>query len=198
MHHLVKGRAREIPGSQAVCAWDGSLIYGQLDALSSIAARRLACFGIGPRVYVPFAFEKSKWAIVASLAILKAGGAFVPLNPRDPPARLTEILRDVNAVVIVTMEAFVAMFESLVKHVEVISADIIHQHPITEEPYNYIEANGLNSSHIKAVSPQEPIFVLFTSGSTGKPKGIIHEHAVICIYIITYEEAIGYHGARVL
>lgn len=198
MHHLVERRAREIPGSQAVCAWDGSLTYAQLDALSSIAARRLACFGIGPGAYVAFAFEKSKWAVVASLAILKAGGAFVPLNPRDPLARLSEILRDVNAAVIVTMEAFVATFESLVKHVEVISADTIHQHPIIEEPSNYIEANGLNSSHIKAVSPKDPIFVLFTSGSTGKPKGIIHEHAAICTHAMTHGEAMGYHGARVL
>lgn len=198
MHHLVEGRAREIPGSQAVCAWDGSLTYSQLDALSSIAARRLACLGIGPGVYVPFAFEKSKWAVVASLAILKAGGAFVPLNPRDPPARLTEILRNVNAVVIVTTEAFVATFESLVKHVEVISADTIHQRPIIEESSSDNEANGLNSSHIKTVSPKDPIFVLFTSGSTGKPKGMIHDHAAICTHAMTHGEAMGYHGARVL
>ena len=198
MHHLVEGRAREIPGCEAVCAWDGSLTYSQLDALSSIAARRLACLGVGPGVYVPFAFEKSKWAVVASLAILKAGGAFVPLNPRDPPTRLTEILRNVNAVVVVTTETFVATFESLVKHVEVISADTIHQRPINEEPSSYIEANGLNSSHIKTVSPKHPIFVLFTSGSTGKPKGMIHDHAAICTHAMTHGEAMGYHGARVL
>ncbi|KAK0512500.1 hypothetical protein JMJ35_005628 [Cladonia borealis] len=198
MHDLVEGRVREIPSSQAVCAWDGSLTYSQLDTLSNIAARRLTCLGIGPGVYVPFAFEKSKWAVVASLGILKAGGAFVPLNPRDPRARLIEILRNVNADVVVTMEAFVATFEGLVRHIEVISTDTMHQRPITEGSCEYIRPNGLSSSHIKTVSPKDPIFVLFTSGSTGKPKGMIHEHGAICTHATTHGEAMGYQGARVL
>lgn len=204
MHHLVEGKAREMPGSQALCAWDGSLTYSQLDTLSTIAARRLAFLGIGPGVYVPFAYEKSKWAVVASLAILKAGGAFVPLNPKDPTARLTEILKSVNAVVVVTMEPFVATFKFLVKHVEVVSADTIHRCPIDGEPAKSISlngvkrVNGLNRSQVRTVSPKDPIFVLFTSGSTGKPKGMIHEHAAICTHAMTHGEAMGYHGARVL
>ncbi len=198
MHHLVEGRIREIPSSQAVCAWDGSLTYSQLDTFSNIAAQRLACLGIGPGVYVPFAFEKSKWAVVASLGIMKAGGAFVPLNPRDPRGRLTEILKNVNADVVVTMEAFVATFEGLVKHIEVVSTDTMHQRPINEGSSEYIGPNGLNSSHIKAVSPKDPIFVLFTSGSTGKPKGMIHEHRAICTHAVAHGEAMGYDGARVL
>ena len=198
MHNLVQGRIREIPNSQAVCAWDGSLTYSQLDMHSNVAARRLTCLGIGPGVYVPFAFEKSKWAVVASLGILKAGGAFVPLNPRDPRARLTEILRNVNADVVVTMEAFVATFEGLVRHIEVISTDTMHHRPITEGLCEYIKPNGLSSSHIKTVSPKDPIFVLFTSGSTGKPKGMIHEHRAICTHATTHGGAMGYHGARVL
>ena len=192
MHNLVEGRVRDTPSSQAVCAWDGSLTYSQLDTLSNIAARRLTCLGIGPGVYVPFAFEKSKWAVVASLGILKAGGAFVPLNPRDPHARLIEILRNVNADVVVTMEAFVATFEGLVKHIEVLSTDII------EGSSEYIRPNGLSSSPFKTVSPKDPIFVLFTSGSTGKPKGMIHEHEAICTHATTHGAAMGYHGARVL
>ena len=198
MHKLVEGRVREIPSSQAVCAWDGSLTYSQLDMLSNIAARRLTCLGVGPGVYVPFAFEKSKWAVVASLGVLKAGGAFVPVNPRDPHARLIEILRNVNADVVVTMEAFVATFEGLVKHIEVISTDTMHQRPIIAGSSEYIRPNGLSSSNIKTVSPKDPIFVLFTSGSTGKPKGMIHEHGAICTHATTHGEAMGYHGARVL
>ena len=198
MHHLIERKAQEIPGSQAVCAWDGSFTYSQLDTLSSITGRRLASLGVGPGVYVPFAYEKSKWAVVASLAILKAGGAFVPLNPRDPSARLAEILQNVNAIVVVTMEPFVATFETLVKHVEVINADTIHQRPIDLIKSKRIGASGLQNSHIENVSPKDPIFVLFTSGSTGKPKGMIHEHAAICTYVLTIGEAMGYHGARVL
>ena len=198
MHHLIQAKAQNIPASQAVCAWDGSLTFSQLDTLSSIVGRRLACLGVGPGVYVPFAFEKSKWAVVASLAILKAGGAFVPLNPRDPVTRLSEILQNVSAAIVVTMETFVATFEPLVKHVEVVNANTIHHRPIDEKSSKSVGNDGLESLHTKNVGFRDPIFVLFTSGSTGKPKGMIHEHAAICTHALTHGEAMGYHGARVL
>ncbi len=198
IHDLVEAKTREIPDYEAVCAWDGSLTYSQLDALSSIAAQRLACLGVGPGVYVPFAYEKSMWAIVAILAIMKAGGAFVPLNPRDPPARLAEISRNVDAEVAVTMEPFVPTFEGLVKHVEVISADSISTRHVSGERSSEAKPNRVNGVPAKAVTPSDPIFVLFTSGSTGKPKGMIHEHAAICTHAKTHGNAMGYHGARIL
>lgn len=198
MHRLIEAKAQEIPDLEAVCAWDGSLTYLKLNLLANVAAQRLVSLGVGPGVYVPFAYDKSMWAVVATLAILKAGGAFVPLNPRDPPARLAEILRNVNADLVVTEETFVAMFASLVAHVEVISSKTIDQRPINAKPPVSAQPNGINDPLPRAVSFKDPIFVLFTSGSTGKPKGMIHEHAAICTHAMTHGEAMGYHGARVL
>lgn len=80
MHHLVEAAVRCAPHTEAICAWDGSATYAQLDGLSSVAARLLGKLGVGPRTFVPFAFEKSMWTVVATLAILKAGAAFVPLD----------------------------------------------------------------------------------------------------------------------
>ena len=203
MHHLVEAKTREIPGAEAVCAWDGVLTYERLGKLSSIVAERLMRLGVGPGVYVPFAYEKSMWTVVATLGILKAGGAFVPLNPNDPATRLVERLKDVEAQIVVTMEPFVPIFKDLVKHVEVVSANTIYVHESAGtcscgKKLNGLRARGTCGYHEETTSPGDPIFVLFTSGSTGQPKGMIHEHRAICTHAVVHGEAMGYDGARVL
>ncbi|KAL8802063.1 MAG: hypothetical protein Q9182_004076 [Xanthomendoza sp. 2 TL-2023] len=197
VHHLVKVKVEEIPDSEAVYAWDGRLSYSELDTLAEIAAARLVCLGVGPGVFVPFAYEKSMWTVVAMLAILKAGGAFVPLNPSDPPARLEEIVKKVGAHVVVTMEAFVPVFLGMVDYVEVISADTISDCDVDGMTANG-HAKGPSCSTYDSIRPQDPVLVLFTSGSTGKPKGMIHEHAAISTHAVTHGESMGYHSARVL
>ncbi|KAJ5642798.1 hypothetical protein N7490_006798 [Penicillium lividum] len=79
------------PDAPAVCAWDGDLTYGELDALSSVLAAHLAERGVGPEIFVPLCFEKSRWTTVAMLGVMKAGGAFVLLDLSHPPARLRGI-----------------------------------------------------------------------------------------------------------
>ena len=188
MHYLVESVARAIPSSEAICAWDGSATYAQLNALSSIAAQQLVRAGVGPGTYVPFAYEKSLWTVVATFAILKAGGAFVPLDPTHPRARLREILNSINATVVVTSDLFASSMQGLAKHVIVIAAKTVSRD----------QSNEIKGFCAASVGPKDPIFVLFTSGSTGKPKGMIHEHGAICTHAITHGEAMGYHGARVL
>ncbi len=190
IHYLVEATARVIPEAEAVCAWDGSRTYSQLDVLSSIAAESLIQVGVGPGVYVPFAYEKSLWTVVATLAILKAGGALVPIDPTHPRARLEEILKEVQASVVVTSDTYASVFRE-VEHVVVvvISASTISTH-------HYDKATAYCSSSL--VGPTDPAFVLFTSGSTGRPKGIIHEHGSICTHALAHGETMRYHRARVL
>ncbi|MCJ1231406.1 hypothetical protein MMC12_008083, partial [Toensbergia leucococca] len=188
VHYLVEAVARVIPNSEAVCSWDGSLSYTQLDTLSSNAARRLVRAGVGVGQYVPFAFEKSLWTVVATLAILKAGGAFVPLDPSHPSARLQEILERIKADVVVTSELFFSKFKGIARNVIVVSAQtaILNQQQEAED------------SHRPIVQSSDPVFVLFTSGSTGQPKGMIHEHGAICTHAIAHGMAMNYQGKRVL
>ncbi|MCJ1277043.1 hypothetical protein MMC21_004852 [Puttea exsequens] len=198
MHHLVEAKAREIPNAEAICAWDGSLTHAEINRLSDLAAHLLLRKGVRRGQYVPFAYEKSMWAVIATLAILKAGAAFVPLNPRDPPVRLSEILQSVGARVVATTSAFVPIFDDLVDDVVVIAAETIHSSLCCGPVLNGHIPNGAAASLDKPTTSADPIFVLFTSGSTGKPKGMVHTHASICTHAMTHGEAMGYHGARVL
>ena len=183
-----------MPDSEAVCSWEGSLTYLELDRLSRVAADRLQSVGVGPGQYVPFAYEKSIWAVVAMLAILKAGGAFVPLNPQDPKARLEQILLGVSAQVVVTSEGFVGLFKEIVKEVVVISKEAVQSRDLTCSDGQ----NGNVKTVTRSACPEDPIFVLFTSGSTGTAKGMIHTHRSSCTHASSHGRAMGYDGARVL
>lgn len=185
LHYMVGGKAKEIPDCDAICAWDGSLTYRQLDLLSSSFAALLIRNGVQIGDYIPFAFEKSLWTVVAALAILKAGGAFVPLDPSHPKFRLEEILKCTSAKVVVTSKSLRHILDGLDKHVVVLSAETC-------------SSNTTLDVALPCVRPSNPVFVLFTSGSTGQPKGMVHEHGAICTYLITHGELMGYLNARVL
>ena len=182
---MVSSKVKEIPRSEAVCAWDGALSYSQLDRHSTTLAARLISAGVKVGDYIPFMFEKSMWAVVGTLAILKAGGAFVPLDPSHPKVRLEEILKSTNAKIVVTSESLSHLFDKLDESLVVVFADTSAS---VDEPQTVLPD----------VRPSDPVFVLFTSGSTGQPKGMIHEHGAICTYFITHGELMGYRGARVL
>ena len=194
MHDLVSAQCHRTPTSEAVCSWDGALTYHELHHLSTVAADILRSAGVGPGSYVPFAYEKSMWAVVATLAILKAGAAFVPLNPHDPRARLDQILKSVKARAVVTSEGFAGLFGELVETI------VISEQTVKSRDPN--GSNGLCDESLKATarksSPEESIFVLFTSGSTGIAKGMIHTHSSICTHALSHGKAMGYHRARVL
>lgn len=194
MHDLVSAKSEQMPDSEAVCSWEGSLTYFELNHLSRLAADRLRSVGIGPGHYVPFAYEKSLWAVVAMLAILKAGGAFVPLNPQDPKVRLEQILLSVSAQVVVSSEHFVGLFSEIVKEVVVISKDTVQSRDLTCSNGH----DGILKTVTRSACPEDPIFVLFTSGSTGTAKGMIHTHRSSCTHAFSHGRAMGYQGARVL
>ena len=198
VHELISMKALEIPNAEAVCGWDGTLTYRELEKLSASAAAVLLVQGVGTGTYVPIACDKSIWFVVAAVAILKAGAALVPLNPNDPVARLEEIIRNLMASVVVTDERYVKTFDVLVPHVMVFSAatfgDSICSGLRSNEPVGHQSHPVSNVD----VSPSDPIFVLFTSGSTGRPKGMIHTHRSIATHALTHGAAMSYHGARVL
>ncbi|KAM4058623.1 AMP-binding enzyme [Hirsutella rhossiliensis] len=102
IHDVISHQARARPNAPALCAWDGELTYGELDDLSSRLAGHIAGLGVGPEVVVPLCFEKSLWTTVAMLGVLKAGGAFVLLDPGLPERRLEKLCQQMHATIAIT------------------------------------------------------------------------------------------------
>lgn len=101
LHELFRTVAKNYPTAPALCSWDRSLSYGDLDILSEKLAAMLQRMSIGPACIVPFVCEKSALAPVIMLGILKAGAIMLPLDITHPVARLTSIVQEANAAVVV-------------------------------------------------------------------------------------------------
>lgn len=112
VHDLFAEQAAAQPDAPAICAWDGELTYGELDALSTKLAGHLVELGVKAEDIVPLCFEKSMWTVVAMLAVLKAGGAFVPLDPDHPASRHEDIFRQTGAQLVIASSQHTMLFKS--------------------------------------------------------------------------------------
>ncbi|KAE8823125.1 hypothetical protein HRS9122_10466, partial [Pyrenophora teres f. teres] len=163
IHDLFADQAKARPDAPAICAWDGDMTYGELDVLSGRLAGHLVELGVGPEDIVPLCFEKSMWTVVAMLAVLKAGGAFLLLDPSLPHERLRLMCRKVSAKLSLASEASAPLAKDLVGTVVIVNADSALQ-------------LAHHASPITSVRPTHTAYVIFTSGSTGEPKGCRIEH----------------------
>lgn len=169
-HQLVEEQARIQPNAPAVSAWDGELSYRELDdAASRLARFLLVQFKISIDELVAVCFEKSMWFFVAVLAINKAGGAWVPLDPSHPSSRHQTILEQSGARIVVTNTVMASQFAGLAKHTVELSSKLDEE--LLRQKSQAISVD---------VRPQHTACVLFTPGTTGTPKGIIMEHGALC------------------
>ncbi|KAI2479954.1 Nonribosomal peptide synthetase 3 [Pyrenophora tritici-repentis] len=181
IHDLFTEQARARPTAPAICAWDGEMTYGELDALSSRLAGHLVELGVKPEVIVPLCFEKSMWTVVAMLAVLKAGGAFAPLDP-EHPARRHEIFRQTKARVVLASERHTSLCKRDGRAVVTVNKASAYQ-LLSEASERRVHPN---------VQPGNAAYIIFTSGSTGSPKGVVMEHQAIATSSLGHGEALGF------
>lgn len=182
MHDIISEQASQRPQDVAVQSWDGSLTYSKLDELSSQLALHLRFLGVDTGITVPLCFEKSMWAVVALLAVMKAGAAFSLTDPSQPEARLKTIVEQTGAMLVITS----ALQSPL-------GAKIAPGGTVVTVSQATFDANlQLSSEPLPEVSPSSLMYVIFTSGSTGKPKGVSISHENYTSGAIPRAAAVGY------
>ena len=156
------------PDAVAVTAADGMLSYGELERRSSQLARYLVSLGVGAETRVALLTERTTSAIVGLLGIMKAGGAFVPLDPVHPGARVAALCADAGARFAVTESAFLDSLAGL-------TAVCLDRDRTVIAAYDAAPIGVFPESGALA-------YQIYTSGSTGAPKGVEVEHGQINSY----------------
>ena len=164
VHQLVERQAARTPDAVAVSCGEQSLSYGELNAQANRLAHRLRRLGVGPGVLVGICVDRSLEMIVGLLAILKAGGGYVPLDPEYPAERLAFLLRDSAAPVLLTQRRLLPSLPEVPARVLCLDA----------EAAEFAGESDLNPPLVPA--PDDVAYVIYTSGSTGVPKGVIVSH----------------------
>lgn len=165
---LFEAQVQRTPDRVAVTGVSSQLTYRELDARAETLAQRLRARGVAPEVRVGLFVERSPELIVAILAILKAGGAYVPIDPAYPPERISFVLADAGAGVLVTHNGL--------------------ESRLPPHPARLVRVD--ESAESAPATPRTPpgpdslAYVIYTSGSTGKPKGVeITHHNVVRLFL---------------
>ncbi|HVB29717.1 MAG TPA: amino acid adenylation domain-containing protein [Terriglobia bacterium] len=167
IHQLFEAQVERTPDAIAVVFEAEQLAYGELNRRANQLAHHLRALGVGPEVLVAICLERSLEMVIGILGILKAGGAFVPLDPAYPKERLAFMLKDAQVPVLLTQERLVA---GLAEHdAKVICLDSGWEAIARESGEN------LSSSTL----PENLAYIIYTSGSTGRPKGVLVLHGSI-------------------
>jgi len=168
VHRQLSAQAAAHGDAVALLSSGGSLSWAELEARANRLAHRLIVAGVGAEVRVGVSIERGVEMIVALLAVLKAGGAFVPLDPGYPAERLGYMLGDAGIAHLVTHSTLAERFAR--PGLNVLCVD---EASLTNEP-----------SHDPAVTihPEQAAYLIYTSGSTGQPKGVTVAHGPLAMH----------------
>ena len=167
IHELFEEQVARTPDAVALVLEDRQMTYAELNARANQVAHHLIGLGIGPQALVGLCMERSIDLVIGLIGILKTGGAYVPLDPSYPPARLTFMLTDTRAPVVLTQEGLLAHLPSYGGRVLCLDRDGT---AIAAQP----EANPPPRATGESLA-----YVMYTSGSTGTPKGVPAPHRAV-------------------
>ncbi|KAF5964769.1 male sterility, NAD-binding protein [Fusarium bulbicola] len=188
IHDVIHQQAKLQPELVALDAWDGKLTYKELIKLAIGLSEQLVQYGEHYDELVPLCFEKSIWAVVAMVGVLKAGRGFVMLDPCLPEQRLRTILDQVGSRLLLSSTANVTLSKKIARQIVEIGPNLFHQRR-SRSPA------GASSLQL----PSDIMYGVFTSGSTGSPKGVLISHTNFCSAMRYQLPLLGFRsGCRVL
>ncbi|HEX6373134.1 MAG TPA: non-ribosomal peptide synthase/polyketide synthase, partial [Longimicrobium sp.] len=165
---LFDGWVSRTPDAPALAFEGERLTFAELDTRTRRIARGLAARGVGPEARVGLCVERSAEMIVALLGIMRAGAAYVPLDPAFPPARMAGMLADAGVSLVLAQDALLSVLQG-------IGAQVV--------PIGEIERNAPDAVPLPEIRPESLAYVIYTSGSTGRPKGVAVEHRQLAHYV---------------
>jgi amino acid adenylation domain-containing protein len=164
IHQLVEERAEQTPDAIAIEDGARRLTYRELNQSANKLANFLRRNGVGAEVPVAICLKRSADLLIALLSVLKAGGGCVPLDPDYPSERLSHILEDCAAPLIITEKELLSV-------VGTIQAEVLHFSAIATQ------VEGENRENLQIpLTPKNLAYLIYTSGSTGKPRGVQLTH----------------------
>jgi non-ribosomal peptide synthetase-like protein len=183
LHSLFEAQVALRPQAPALIFEGGSFSYGELNARANQLAHFLRFYDIAPGKFVGIFFERSAHPLIAILACLKTGAAYVPIDPAHPDERIRHILEESELSLILTekvLEARTAsLFSGVTMAIDVPSEAISHQ-PTWGLPPAF-----------PAVSPSNLCYIIYTSGTTGRPKGVMTTHHNVVQFALAFNEICG-------
>jgi amino acid adenylation domain-containing protein len=184
LHTLLEEQAVRTPGRVAVVCDGAELTYQELHCRADVVAHHLRQHGIGRQHRVGLLVERSLAMVIGLLGILKAGAAFVPLDPRFPAERLRYMIADSEIQLICTQ---VRLVDTLPTHITPVLLDALADEALAASP-----------SSFPAVLSDDIAYMMYTSGSTGRPKGVLIPHAAVVNCLTAMRQAPGLTDANVL
>ncbi|MDT0457030.1 amino acid adenylation domain-containing protein [Streptomyces sp. DSM 41527] len=167
---LVDAQARRTPDAVAVRTDDGTkLTYSQLVRAGERLARSLLDRGLAPEDVVAVACERSVEMVVALLGVLKAGGAYLPIDPEDPSERTRYVLHDSGTRFMLTLGRHAPGLPDM-PGTTVVHLDDLQLFDDAED----------DTPPLPTLAPGHLAYLIYTSGSTGRPKGVLNEHGPVC------------------
>ncbi len=185
----VAAQAACTPDAVAVACGNDELTYADLDARANRLARLLGQAGVGPESVVAVVMERSVDLLVALLAVLKAGGAYLPVDVTYPAERVEYLFADARPTVVCTTAAFAGTLPDA-------GAPTV----VVDEPHtrDHLATLPTTAPTVHPRAPQLPAYVIYTSGSTGRPKGVVVSHTGLHNMVTGLSRFGAGPGARVL
>ncbi|WP_158296359.1 non-ribosomal peptide synthetase [Pseudomonas viciae] len=183
LHGLFEARVAVCPDAVAVVSGQTQLNYGQLNERANQIAHRLLSLGIGPDDRVAICVDRSLEMVAGLLGILKAGAAYVPLDPDYPLDRLAYMLENSAPMVVLTQRALQASLPATQARTLLLD----EAEGFSTQPTHNPQVEGLRANHLA--------YVIYTSGSTGMPKGVMNEHGAVVNRLLWMQDEYGLSAA---